>query len=121
MGGWIKTGLVWRDAGGIFSLGGDRQIPGSCAGSGGQSRDLMIPGEQVRGHIRLPSLCLSALLLILLSCTACGTLEVGIVPTSPSDDAATATMAARSTESAGLMTPEAGTTPEAQRGSSQRG
>ena len=77
MGGWIKTGLVWRDAGGIFSLGGDRQIPGSC---------------------------LSVFLLILLSLTACGTLEVGIVPTSPSDGAATATMAASSTESAALAT-----------------
>ena len=63
------------------------------------------------GRLSLPVLALSLILPILLSITACGTLEVGIVPTFPSDDAATATMAARSTESAALATLDAEATP----------
>ena len=86
-------------------------VPVGRGGTGGQSRDLTIPGEQAREHIRLPGPCLSALLLILLSFTACGTLEVGIVATSPSGDVATATAITRATQGAALATPEAGATP----------
>jgi len=53
----------------------------------------------------------SVFLLIVLSLTACGTLEVGIVPTSPSDGAATATTIAHATESVALATLDAEATP----------
>ena len=62
-------------------------------------------------HVSLPVLSLSLLLPILLALAACGTLEVGIVPTLPPDDAATATMLARSAGSADLATLEAESTP----------